>query len=69
MNKKFKKSDINKYLKDKKLSEEKIDELINPNGTLIKNSNNYVQNRNHIKSKKTTDDFVRNATQGPEAYS
>ena len=68
MNKKFKKSDINKYLKDKKLSEEKIDELINSNGTLIKNNNNYVQNRNHIKSKKTTDDFVRNATQGPEAY-
>jgi len=68
MNKKFKKSDINKYLKNKKLNEERIDELIDSNGSLIKKNNNYVQNRNHIKSKKTTDDFVRNATQGPEAY-
>jgi hypothetical protein len=63
MNKTFKKSDINKYL-----DEERIDELISANGALINPSNNYKQNRNHIKSKKTTDDFVRNSTQGPEAY-
>jgi len=35
---------------------------------MISSTNNYVQNRNHIKSKKTSDDFVRNSTQGPEAY-
>lgn len=63
MNKTFKKSDINKYLE-----EERIDELIGTNGALINPTNNYKQNRNHIKSKKTTDDFVRNSTQGPEAY-
>jgi hypothetical protein len=68
MNKKFKKSDINKYLKGKKLNEERIDELIDSNGSLINKNNNYVQNRNYIKSKKTTDDFVKSATQGPEAY-
>jgi len=63
MNKTFKKSDINKYL-----DEERIDELIGTNGALINPTNNYKQNRNHIKSKKTTDDYVRNSTQGPEAY-
>jgi len=63
MNKKFKKSDINKYLKGKKLNEERIDELIDSNGSLINKNNNYVQNRNYIKSKKTTDDFVKSATQ------
>jgi hypothetical protein len=63
MKKTFKKSDINKYLKN-----ERIDELVNKNGSLINPTNNYVQNRNHVKSRKTTDDFVRNSTQGPEAY-
>jgi hypothetical protein len=70
MRKKFKKSDINKYLDTKKtkLSEEKVNEFINPNGSLISPTNNYKQNRNFVKSKKTTDDYVRNSTQGPEAY-
>lgn len=72
MNKTFKKSDINKYLNKKNLSEnmneEEINELVDTNGSMINKNNNYVQNRNYIKSKKTTDDFVRNATQGPEAY-
>jgi hypothetical protein len=63
MKKTFKKSDINKYLK-----KNKINEFINKNGSMISPTNNYVQNRNHIKSRKTTDDFVRNSTQGPEAY-
>ena len=63
MKKTFKKSDINKYLK-----KNKINEFINKNGSMISPTNNYVQNRNHIKSKKTSDDFVRNSTQGPEAY-
>ena len=63
MKKTFKKSDINKYLKN-----ERIDELVNKNGSLVNPTNNYVQNRNHVKSRKTTDDFVRNSTQGPEAY-
>jgi len=68
MNKKFKKSDINKYLKRKKLKKGLINELIDTNGSLIKQNNNYKQSVNFIKSKKTTDDFVRNSTQGPEAY-
>lgn len=63
MKKTFKKSDINKYMKSNS-----IQELVNKNGSMISPTNNYVQNRNHIKSKKTSDDFVRNSTQGPEAY-
>lgn len=63
MKKTYKKSDINKYLK-----KNKVNEFVNNNGALISPTNNYVQNRNHIKSRKTTDDFVRNSTQGPEAY-
>ena len=70
MGKTFKKSDINKYLDNKKtkLSEENVNEFINPNGSLISPTNNYKQSRNFVKSKKTTDDYVRNSTQGPEAY-
>jgi len=63
MKKTFKKSDINKYMKSNS-----IQELVNKNGSMISATNNYVQNRNHIKSRKTSDDFVRNSTQGPEAY-
>ncbi len=63
MKKTFKKSDINKYMK-----KNKVNEFINKNGSMISSTNNYVQNRNHVKSRKTTDDFVRNSTQGPEAY-
>lgn len=63
MKKTFKKSDINKYLK-----KNKINEFVNKNGSMISPTNNYVQNRSHVKSRKTTDDFVRNSTQGPEAY-
>jgi len=63
MKKTFKKSDINKYIKNNR-----VDEIVNKNGSLINSTDNYVQNRNFIKSKKTSDDFVRNSTQGPEAY-
>lgn len=72
MNKTFKKSYINNYINRKNLreniSEEEISEFVDGNGSLISSDNNYVSNRNYIKSKKTTDDYVRNATQGPEAY-
>jgi hypothetical protein len=69
MNKTFKKSDINKYLGEKNvLKENELNELIGTNGALIDPNNNYKQSRNYIKSKKTTDDYVRNSTQGPEAY-
>ena len=69
MYKTFKKSDINKYLSKKNIVDEvQINELIGTNGALIDRNNNYKQNRNFIKSKKTTDDYVRNSTQGPEAY-
>lgn len=69
MNKTFKKSDINTYLGKKNvLKENELNELIGTSGALIDPNNNYKQNRNFIKSKKTTDDYVRSATQGPEAY-
>lgn len=72
MNKTFKKSYINNYINRKNLreniSEEEINELVDINGSMIDKDNNYVVNRNYIKSKKTTDDYVKNATQGPEAY-
>lgn len=69
MNKTFKKSDINKYLtKQKIIKETQISELVGDGGVLIDRNNNYKQNRNFIKSKKTTDDYVRSSTQGPEAY-
>jgi hypothetical protein len=69
MSKTFKKSDINKYLNSKNIVKEtQINELIGTNGALINRNNNYKQNRNFIKSKKTTDDYVRSSTQGPEAY-
>ena len=69
MNKTFKKSDINTYLGKKNvLRENELKELIGTNGALIDPNNNYKQSRNFIKSKKTTDDYVRGATQGPEAY-
>lgn len=72
MNKTFKKSNITNYINRKNLreniSEEEISEFVDGNGSLISKDNNYVANTNYIKSKKTTDDYVRNATQGPEAY-
>ena len=69
MNKTFKKSDINKYLGKKNvLKENELNELIGTSGALIDPNNNYKQSRNYIKSKKTTDDYVRSSTQGPEAY-
>ena len=72
MNKTFKKSDISKHINMRNLREtitdDEINELVDVNGTMISRDNNYVQNRSFIKSKKTTDDFVKNSTQGPEAY-
>jgi hypothetical protein len=72
MNKTFKKSDITDYLKRKKnntnTKEGVIKEFINPNGSMISADNNYKTSTNYIRSKKTTDDRVRNSTQGPEAY-
>lgn len=65
MNKTYKKSDIHKYHEDHK---KEINELIDADGTMIDRNDNYRATPSIIKSKKTTDDFVRGATQGPEAY-
>ena len=65
MNKTYKKSDIHKYHEDYKKD---INELIDADGTLIDKNDNYRATPSIVKSKKTTDDFVRGATQGPEAY-
>jgi len=67
MNKTYKKSDINKYTGDLK-KENMVNELINTDGTLIDRNDNFKANQRIVRSKKTTDDFVRGATQGPEAY-
>ena len=72
MKKFLKKSLIHKYLKEgkslKDILEVDLDEFIDVNGTLIDANDNYKASPNFVKSKKTTDDFVRSATQGPEAY-
>ena len=66
MNKTYKKSDIDKYINE--IKEEEINELIDIDGSMIDRNDNYKATPSVIKSKKTTDDFVRGATQGPEAY-
>tara|TARA_B100000963_G_scaffold258259_1_gene226648 strand:+ start:2313 stop:3152 length:840 start_codon:yes stop_codon:yes gene_type:complete len=66
MNKTYKKSDIDKYIDETK--GEEINELIDSDGSMIDRNDNYRTSTSVIKSKKTTDDFVRSATQGPEAY-
>lgn len=71
MNKTYKKSDIDKYLSKAKnniIKEEEITELLNYNGTLVNKDDNFKASTRIVRSKKTTDDFVRSATQGPEAY-
>ena len=72
MNKTYKKLDINKYINELKneyvMKEDDINEFIDTAGTMIDRNDNYRATPSLIKSKKTTDDFVRSATQGPEAY-
>ena len=72
MNKTYKKSDINKYISENKndevMKEDDINELVDTNGAMIDKNDNYRATPSIIKSKKTSDDFVRSATQGPEAY-
>ena len=72
MNKTYKKSDINKYISENKnddvMKEDDINELVDTGGAMIDKNDNYRATPSIIKSKKTSDDFVRSATQGPEAY-
>lgn len=67
MNKTYKKSDINKYLTPLKKGK-MVNELINADGTIIDRDDNFKATQRIIRSKKTTDDYIRGATQGPEAY-
>ncbi len=67
MNKTYKKSDINKYLTPIKKGK-MVNELINADGTIIDRDDNFKASQRIIRSKKTTDDYIRGATQGPEAY-
>jgi len=67
MNKTYKKSYINKYRDDIK-NNNMINELVNIDGTIIDKDDNFKANQRIVRSKKTTDDFIRGATQGPEAY-
>jgi len=70
MNKTYKKSDIHKYINERKnvTNDEEVNELVDTAGTLINRDDNYKTTPSVIKSKKTSDDFARAATQGPEAY-
>jgi len=72
MNKTYKKLDINKYMNELKnehvMKEDDINEFIDTAGTMIDRNDNYRATPSLVKSKKTTDDFIRSATQGPEAY-
>ena len=70
MNKTYKKSDIHKYINEKKnvLDEEEVNELVDIHGSLVNKDDNYKATPSVIKSKKTSDDFARGETQGPEAY-
>ena len=69
MNKTYKKSDIHKYIDEKEnVTEEEVNELIDVDGSLIDRNDNYKSDTLMVKSKKTSDDFARAATQGPEAY-
>jgi len=72
MNKTYKKSDIDKYVgeikKEHVMQEEDLNELVDTAGAMIDSDDNYRATPSLIKSKKTSDDYVRSATQGPEAY-
>ena len=72
MSKSYKKTDINKYInrlkKEQVVVEDDINELIDTDGILIDKDDDFKANQRIVRSKKTTDDFVRSATQGPEAY-
>ena len=72
MNNTYKKSDINKYINENKnertMKDKDINELVDTGGAMIDKNDNYRATPSIIKSKKTTDDYVRSATQGPEAY-
>lgn len=69
MNKTYKKSDIHKYINERKnIDEEEVNELVDIDGSMIDKDDNYKATPSIIKSKKTSDDFARAATQGPEAY-
>ena len=69
MNKTYKKSDISKLKNESTaIEEDEINELINSDGTMIDRDDNFKANTRIVRSKKTTDDFIRGATQGPEAY-
>lgn len=69
MNKTYKKSDITKLKNESTtIEEDEINELINADGTMIDRDDNFKATTRIVRSKKTTDDFIRGATQGPEAY-
>ena len=72
MIKTYKKSDIHKYIKENKnsdvMEEEDLNELVDSAGAMMDRNDNYRATPSLIKSKKTSDDYVRSATQGPEAY-
>ena len=69
MNKRYKKSDIDKLKNESvTIEEDEINELINADGTMLDRDDNFKASTRIVRSKKTTDDFIRGATQGPEAY-
>ena len=56
MNKTYKKSDIHKYIDEKKnvVEEEEVNELVDIHGSLVNKDDNYKATPSVIKSKKTS---------------
>jgi hypothetical protein len=69
MGKTFKKKDLKEYIEEEEiLDEEDLNELIDIDGGLISHKDNYKATDKVVKSKGTSKDHARRASQGPGAY-
>jgi len=69
MGKTFKKKDLKEYIEEEEiLDEEDLNELIDIDGGLISNKDNYKSTDKVVKSKGTSKDHARRTSQGPGAY-
>ena len=69
MGKTFKKKDLKEYIEEEEiLDEEDLNELIDIDGGLISNKDNYKATDKVVKSKGTSKDHARRTSQGPGAY-
>jgi len=69
MGKTFKKKDLKEYIDEEELlDEDELNELIDIDGGLISHKDNYKATDKVVKSKGTSKDHARRATQGPGSY-